>query len=158
MMLKLVISGGQTGADRGGLIAAKACGLATGGWMPKGFRAHDGPRPDLAAEYGLQELPGASYPPRTRMNVRHSDATIRIARKWASPGELLTMKFIQHYAKPWCDVDAADPALSPEEVAAFLVRHRVAVLNVAGNAESVAPGIERFAAEFLVRVFELSGA
>ncbi|WP_063607971.1 YpsA SLOG family protein [Zavarzinella formosa] len=155
-MLKLVISGGQTGADRGGLIAAKACGLPTGGWMPKGFLAHDGRRPDLAAEFGLQEHTSVKYPPRTRMNVQHADATIRIARNWASWGELLTMRFIQQYAKPWCDVDAAKPVTTPEDIAEFLVRHRVAVLNIAGNSESAAPGIEQFAVEFLVRVFQLS--
>ena len=29
-----VISGGQTGADRAALIAARAAGIPTGGWMP----------------------------------------------------------------------------------------------------------------------------
>ena len=37
-MLEKIVSGGQTGADQGGWRAAVACGLATGGWMPEGFR------------------------------------------------------------------------------------------------------------------------
>ena len=32
-----IISGGQTGADMGGLLAAKDLGIRTGGWMPKGW-------------------------------------------------------------------------------------------------------------------------
>jgi hypothetical protein len=32
-----VISGGQSGADLGGLRAAKVLGIQTGGSMPKGF-------------------------------------------------------------------------------------------------------------------------
>ena len=41
-MLRKVISGGQTGADRAGLQAAKSSGIKTGGYMPKGFLALDG--------------------------------------------------------------------------------------------------------------------
>ena len=154
-MLKLVISGGQTGADRGGLMAAKASGLATGGWMPKGFLAHDGPRPDVAAAFGLQEHASANYPPRTRLNVRHADATVRFARDWNSPGEQATLKFLLKYGKPWRDVEIENPA-TPEEIARFLVERRVAVLNVAGNAEQTAPGIETFVVAFLTRVFRLA--
>lgn len=154
-MLKLVISGGQTGADRGGLIAACAAGLATGGWMPLGFLAHDGPRPDLAAIYGLREHSSANYPPRTRMNVRHSDATIRIARHWGSHGETLTLRLIMQYSKPWLDIGVGPEgaSVSPDEVVHFLRSHAVAVLNVAGNSESTAPGIEAFASAFLSQVF-----
>jgi hypothetical protein len=155
-MLKLVISGGQTGADRGGLMAAKACGLQTGGWMPKGFLAHDGPRPDLAAAFGLQEHASANYPPRTRLNVRHADATVRFARDWNSRGEQATLKFLLEYGKPWRDVDVEQPVATPEEIARFLVERRVAVLNVAGNAERTAPGTEAFVAAFLTRVFQLA--
>ena len=82
-MLIQVISGGQTGADLGGLIAARAFSLRTGGWMPMGFLTLDGPQPDLAKLYGLQEHSSASYPPRTRRNVQQSDATIRFAQPLA---------------------------------------------------------------------------
>jgi hypothetical protein len=37
-----VISGGQTGADRGGLDAALELGIACGGCCPKGRKAEDG--------------------------------------------------------------------------------------------------------------------
>ena len=40
-----IVSGGQTGADRGGLDAARAVGLPHGGWCPKGRQAEDGTIP-----------------------------------------------------------------------------------------------------------------
>ena len=45
MFLTKIISGGQTGADYGALLAAHALGLETGGWAPKGWRTEDGPKP-----------------------------------------------------------------------------------------------------------------
>ena len=47
-----IISGGQTGVDRGALDAAMALGIAHGGWCPKGRRAEDGP---IAEKYQLIE-------------------------------------------------------------------------------------------------------
>ena len=52
MSIKKIISGFQTGADIGGILAAKRLGLETGGTMPKGFRTEDGPRPEFAELYG----------------------------------------------------------------------------------------------------------
>ena len=42
MPIHRIISGGQTGADRGGLDAAIACNIPHGGWCPKGRKAEDG--------------------------------------------------------------------------------------------------------------------
>ena len=84
-MMERVISGGQTGADQAGLAAAKACGIPTGGWMPKGFLTTAGPAPELAAEFGLKEHSG-EYAERTGANVRDADATIRFAvDNWTAP-------------------------------------------------------------------------
>jgi hypothetical protein len=154
-MLIQVISGGQTGADMGGLIAARACGLRTGGWMPRGFLTLDGPRPDLAKMYGLQEHRSPTYPPRTRRNVQQSDATLRLARHWQTSGERATLKFIHQYRKPYLDVNIDSPPPSTE-VANWLREHRVRILNVAGNTERNVPGIEGFVAEFLENAIGLA--
>jgi hypothetical protein len=50
-----IISGGQTGVDRGALKAAKAAGLETGGWMPRGWLSEDGPHPEFAELYGMHD-------------------------------------------------------------------------------------------------------
>lgn len=41
-----IISGGQTGADQGALVAAKQLGIETGGWTPRGFLTEAGPCPE----------------------------------------------------------------------------------------------------------------
>jgi len=154
MQLERMISGGQTGADRAGLVAAKAGGLATGGWMPKGFRAQDGPRPEFAELYDVKEHASARYPPRTALNVKESDATLRFATNWNSPGEVLTQQMCERYGRPRLEVTPGG-ALAPAEVAEWLVRNNVRVLNVAGNTESTSPGIAAFVTAFLGEVFQL---
>src|SRR4051812_38794183 len=57
----IVISGGQTGADIGALRAAKALGIATGGYAPLGWRTETGERPSLGIDYGLVESDSADY-------------------------------------------------------------------------------------------------
>ena len=63
-MLEKIVTGGQTGADQAGWRAAGACGIPTGGWMPKGFLTEDGPRPEFATLYDAREIPTTAYPPR----------------------------------------------------------------------------------------------
>ena len=46
-----IVSGGQTGVDRGALEAAVALGLEFGGWAPHGWIAEDGTIP---AEYQVK--------------------------------------------------------------------------------------------------------
>jgi hypothetical protein len=81
-MLERIVNGGQTGADQGGWRAAQAFGIATGGWMSRGFLTEtaDGrgsePHPDFADRYGARELPTSSYPERTFANAWDSGATL----------------------------------------------------------------------------------
>jgi len=48
-MLERIITGGQIGADQGALRAARAAGIATGGWAPAGWETEAGPAPELLA-------------------------------------------------------------------------------------------------------------
>jgi hypothetical protein len=153
-MLTKVISGGQTGADRAGLIAAKTAGLETGGWMPLDYKAQDGNHPEYAQEYNIIEHPSPLYPPRTRLNANKSDGTIRIAADWNSRGEILTLKEIQRAKKPYIDVDYTNPR-DPLEVATWIRALRIKTVNIAGNAERTAPGIQQFATEYLTKVFNI---
>src|SRR5262249_6057013 len=57
-MIGKVISGGQTGVDQVALRAAKACGIPTGGWAPKGWRTEDG----AGAVAGRLRAAGAHIP------------------------------------------------------------------------------------------------
>jgi len=162
-MLKKIISGGQTGADIAGLIAAQQFGLETGGWMPKGFLTQAGPQPGWAEKYGLQEHISAKYPPRTYANVKDSDATIRLAFNMNSAGEKCTLNAIHQYKKPHIDVEFGlypsidGPSITPEKVVEFLEKHHIEVLNIAGNSEKTHTGMAGYVVEYLTKVFELMG-
>ena len=97
-----IISGGQTGADRGGLDAAIYAGIAHGGWCPKGRKAEDGPIPAI---YGLKETKSANYKIRTEWNVRDADATIIFTDGELEGGSLATARFCEKHGKPWLHVD-----------------------------------------------------
>ena len=70
-MLRKIISGSQTGADRAGLDFAIETGLEHGGYVPRGRKVKDG---KVAERYNLVELGTSSYPARTRRNIEESDA------------------------------------------------------------------------------------
>jgi hypothetical protein len=138
-----VISGGQTGADIAALRVAKECGLETGGWMPKGFKTLAGPRPEYAELYGLRENDSTSYRDRTFDNVCDSDATLRLAHDFSSPGERCTLKAIFEYGRPSMDIafvwNAGLPSTLVTDTATLEVKQwirdtNIQILNVAGNA------------------------
>ena len=153
MMLKKIVSGGQTGADEGGLIAGKKAGLETGGYIPKGFLTEYGKNPSLA-RYGLVETTSFSYVPRTYANAKLGDGTIRFAVDFESRGEIVTLDGIKKYNKPYIDVDFNNP-IPVGEVVEWLKKNNIEVLNVAGNRETVAPGLQEFVVEYLGKVIEV---
>ena len=151
-MLEKICSGGQNGADQAGLRAAKACGLKTGGWLPKGCRTLDGARPDLLVEYDMIEHASSAYPPRTEANVQLADATIRFALNFRSPGEKATLRAIKWFKKEYLDIDIKNP-LPTEEVVEWIKDNNFKILNIAGNSEDTSPGIGEFVENYLKEVF-----
>ena len=149
-MVKKVVSGGQTGVDRAALDAALARGLPCGGWCPAGRRAEDG---SLDARYPLAETPSTEYAERTEWNVRDSDGTLVLHRGDLSGGTAQTIAVAQRLGKPCCVLDLTK-APHPSTVHAWVERHTITVLNVAGPRESRAPGIYASASRFLGEVFE----
>lgn len=128
-----IISGGQRGADRWGLIAARDLGLKTGGTAPKGWRVQlpdesDGSDPDLAG-FGLVEHTSPTYPPRTKKNVEDSDGTLWVGYE-KSGGGRLTIGHAQLSQKQII----VNP--TPEVLREWLQLHQIRVLNVAGNRAS----------------------
>ncbi len=143
-----IVSGGQTGADRAGLDAGLALGLAVGGWCPRGRRAEDGAVP---ARYPLQETPSTAYRERTRLNVRDSDATLILCRGPLTGGTRLTADIARKMGRPLRIADLSRRVQAPA-AAAWLRRHGVRRLNIAGPRASQAPGIGAEAKRFLMRV------
>lgn len=77
-LVTAIVSGGQTGADRGGLQAAIDLGLGWGGWAPQGWRAEDGEVPTVYREH-MRESASPHYGLRTRLNVQDSDGTLIVS-------------------------------------------------------------------------------
>ena len=154
LWLPLVITGGQSGVDQGAWRAAKAAGLLTAGWMPKGFLTEAGPRPEFAAEFGAWESKAADYAARTGLNVEASDHVLWLGDA-SSAGARATFGAAHRHGKPATVVKPGDPDATPRAVAAKLLELRPGVLLVAGNRESKSPGIGARAEAYLIRLFDI---
>ena len=150
-MLDKIISGGQTGADQAAWPAAKAFGVPTGGWMPKGFLTEDGPHPELAERYGAAEMPTDNQPARTEQNVQDSDATLWFGETTTAAAQA-TVGACHRFGKP-CMPVYPGASFEPSHVAAWIAENKIRTLNVAGNREGEESGIgdrvERFLGEVL---------
>jgi len=140
-MLKKIISGGQTGADRAALDAAIRLGIPHGGWLPKGRLAEDGCLPE---QYLLEEMPTDSYQKRTQKNVQASDGTLIISRGAPTGGTDFTRVQVLRYGKQLLGIDLNNQSNLQDAaslVASWIELQRIAVLNVAGPRASKDPCI-----------------
>ncbi len=129
--LKKIISGGQTGADRGALDAAISREFPHGGAVPAGRKSESGPLP---LSYIMEELASEDYPDRTEKNVRDAHATLILSHGDLSGGSALTEKIADRLVKPCLHVDfnILDMTQAVTRVSSWLDMHRIKVLNVAG--------------------------
>ncbi len=139
-LVRKIISGGQTGVDRGALIAAIELGIEHGGYCPRGRLAEDGAIDD---RFQLTETESSTYHVRTEKNVLESSGTLLIHRGPVVGGTALTEKFAQRHQKPCLKIDlsAPQPPVRVEIIRGWLRKHRIEVLNIAGPRESSQPGI-----------------
>ena len=134
-MLKKIISGCQTGADIAAIDAAIDNGFAYGGWVPKGRRTEAGPLP---LTYAVEEMDTRGYPKRTEQNILDADGTVICSHGRLSGGSALTRRIAKRQNKPWLHLDLADLSadLAADKLAEWIDRHRIEVLNVAGQSAS----------------------
>jgi hypothetical protein len=144
-----IISGGQTGVDRGALDAAIELGIPHGGWCPRGRLAEDGTIP---SRYELTETDSPEYYVRTEQNVLQSDATLILYRGQLKGGTELTRQLAERYRKPCLVVDLDHPP-DVDEIRRWMIASQAHTLNVAGPRESQSPGISARSAELLKQSF-----
>ena len=155
-MIERIVSGGQTGVDRGALDAALAADFPCGGWCPAGRKAEDGVIP---TRYPLKEIAHSDYRRRTLCNVRDADGTLILYRAVLSGGTRLTSEFCEREHKPVLLLDAAHttPGRAARLLRAFVEREGIRALNVAGPRESGWPGAQAYSCEVLRRFLTRDG-
>lgn len=141
-----VISGGQTGADQAALFAARACGLATGGWAPKDYLTSDGLAP-WQKEFGVKEMSTRNYVARSIRNVQESDATVAF-RTHTSTGTDKTIGYVltkkwqvvtdlsKSYYKPMFIVNDISSVTQHQVMVNFLKDNNIGTVNICGHRES----------------------
>ena len=139
-MLKKIISGGQTGADRAALDIAIKFNIEHGGWVPKGRKAEDG---QISHNYNMQEMLTSDYSKRTEQNILDSHGTLIISNGKLKTGSLLTKNFAFKHKIPCFHIDV----LKIDEFEAsiilneFISENKIKILNVAGPRKSNDPEI-----------------
>ena len=139
-MLKKIVSGGQTGADRAALDVAIKLGIPHGGWIAKGRLAEDGP---LSSLYQLKEMSSASLADRTEQNVTDSDGTLIISYGKLSGGSLYTLEMTLKHGRPCLHVnlDIIYAFNAARDISSWIAKNKIETLNVAGPRISKDPEI-----------------
>ncbi len=154
-MIERIITGGQSGVDQAAWHAARAAGLATGGWMPLGFLTELGPCPHFAHEFGAREHTTEEYADRTIANVKDAEAVLVFAGTHCGAGVRLTIDASRALAKPCLVIepDRLDTAETAHEVATWIDQTCARTLQVAGDRASVLPDLGPRVETFLIAVF-----
>lgn len=114
-----IVTGGQTGVDRGALDGAMDVNMAWAGYVPKGWLAEDHVVPLKyrrlgGAGNGVLENQSPSYIARTRENIGISDIVLLVVRNVlrpdATPGTLMTLEEADKWHRPWYVSDGSDVA------------------------------------------------
>jgi hypothetical protein len=160
MALTKIVSGGQTGVDRGALDAALVAGFECGGWCPADRAAEHGEIPE---RYPLMPLPvyvvgevsqvretrqlAEQYRARMLKNVQESDGTVILYCGTLSGGTLLTEKLCTREKKPFIVLDAQvmTQLRAAGAIVNFVQEHGISVLNVTGPRLSGWPAGYRYA-------------
>ncbi|MEN8117604.1 MAG: putative molybdenum carrier protein [Bacteroidota bacterium] len=121
-----IISGGQTGVDRGALDACLEDNFDCGGWCPNGRLAEDGKIPE---NYPLKEMKEKDYSFRTRQNVIDSDGTLIIAPANLTGGTILTRQYTTEQKKPLLIISSEQDIQS---ITKWLTTNNIKTINVAG--------------------------
>jgi len=130
-VIRKIISGGQTGADRAALDFAVKHNIPHGGWIPKGRKTEAGMLP---TKYNLQEMPTPEYTKCTEKNVLNADGTLILSHGPLTGGSALTVSIATRNCKPHLHIDFEQGPLSEaaQRIRQWLQNNDIKVLNVAG--------------------------
>ena len=134
MLIKKIISGGQTGVDRAALDIAIELGIPYSGFCPKGRRAEDGIIP---SKYDLIEIDSIEYTDRTIKNIECSEGTLILHIDIISNGTALTKEYCIQKDIPVMKINIlGEKKLSRLNFIHWLRENSIDILNIAGPRES----------------------
>lgn len=144
-----VRSGGQSGADRAAMDAARSCGVAVAGWCPAGGWAEDYPTPPGVLELYPEMIETPSKEPiqRTEWNIRDSTCCLVFNTRATatSPGTDAGFVFNERYGIPHREFLLDDPLTYEaqfEDVCSWLDElDGDIVIGIGGPRASEYPGI-----------------
>ena len=151
-MVKKIVSGGQTGADRAALDVAMELGIPHGGWVPKGRNTEEESLPDT---YHMQEMPTDGYTERTEKNVLDSDGTLIVSHGNLTGGSLYTQEMAMKHGRPCLHIDLlkTNAFKGATDIHTWITQHGIKVLNVAGPRASKDPEIYEATVKILKAAF-----
>lgn len=175
--LKKIISGGQTGADMGGLLAAQHLRIKTSGTVPFGYFRSKKKIDDLKNIFNLEEIPitrntnflvSKMYIERSKINVDNSDGTVAfrthsspgtdktigycITKKWKYPSEKIIIRGdLKTFYKPILVITDLISDQNLEMFNSWIIKYNIKTMNICGHRE------ENFTNEvknFLIKALE----
>jgi hypothetical protein len=137
-MLKKIITGGQTEADRAVLDIAIKLRIPHGGWIPKGRITEAGPLP---AHYKLQENETENYSECIKKNVMDSAGTLIISYGSLAGDLDHARKSALRYGRQMLGIDfnQIDDAKAASLLNDWIRLYRIDVLHVIGPGAGVNP-------------------
>ena len=154
VMIKRIVSGGQSGVDRAALDVAIKLSIAHGGWVPRGRLTENGPLP---LNYHLKETSSSRYSVRTEKNVVDTDGTLILSHGALTGGTEYTREMAIRHDRPWLHIDLGQTAAfhAATTINHWIRQKKIEILNVAGARASEDPAIYTVTLNILESVYYL---
>ncbi len=142
MVVRKIISGGQSGVERAALDLAIQLGISHGGWVAPGRLVDDGLLPD---HYRLKEMAFADGPVSAEANIEMADGVLLMARGPLTGEAVAVQSRAQERQRPCLaiDLDRYTRFQSSLLINSWLKARRVEILFITGPREKDQPSIYR---------------
>ena len=151
-MVTKIISGGQTGADYAGLVAARVLNL--GGTAPDNYKTENGSNYELKDFFQLSAF--GTYPERTEANILNSDVTLILGladtKDFSEGGTKLTQQLCFRLNKPFFLGKLSLNNINEEDIELqnFLSINKPKTINIAGPRLSKSPLVFGYGVLYLI--------
>jgi hypothetical protein len=134
-MINKIISGGESGVEQAALDIAMKMDIARGGWITSRQKEELGQKTE---RYALSEMPDVNYARVAEHNVSDSNGVLIISRGELITNAALHQRIAQKLKRPslLIDLNKTVEFQASEQISAWIVRHRIRILNITGHKES----------------------